>query len=298
MVDLGSDQDTLASGDPALLEVIGPWTEVKQEIIEKYARVYSTILSSRQRPQFHHVYIDAFAGAGHYLSKAKGIAVPGSAQRALAVEPPFREHFFIDLDSLKVARLEALARDRSDVTVLHGDCNQVLVEEVLPRVRYDQFRRGLCILDPYGLQLNWSTIEAVAKARSIEIFLNFPTMDINRNVLRRDPAQITLAQASRLTAFWGDESWRELYRPMAQRPLWGEPEDRKSATNEEVAEMYRQRLEKVAGFAFVPRPLPMRNSTNAIVYYLFFASHHKLGKDIAEDIIELERVFARYRKRG
>ncbi len=46
MVDLGSDQDTLASGDPALLEVIGPWTEVKQEIIEKYARVYSTILTS------------------------------------------------------------------------------------------------------------------------------------------------------------------------------------------------------------------------------------------------------------
>jgi hypothetical protein len=50
-------------------------------------------------------------------------------------------------------------------------------------------------------------------------------------------------------------------------------------------------LNKVAGFGFVPEPLPMRNSRNAIVYYLFFAS----PKAVAEKIIT--DIFTKYRAR-
>jgi hypothetical protein len=62
--------------------------------------------------------------------------------------------------------------------------------------------------------------------------------------------------------------------------------------NEDVAEAYRQRLRNVAGFKYVPRPLPMRNSGGAIIYYLFFASPNATGARILEDIFE------RYRQRG
>jgi len=48
-------------------------------------------------------------------------------------------------------------------------------------------------------------------------------------------------------------------------------------------------LKKVAGFSFVPEPLPMRNSNNAVVYYLFLAS----AKPVAEKIIE--EIFSKYR---
>jgi three-Cys-motif partner protein len=71
--------------------------------------------------------------------------------------------------------------------------------------------------------------------------------------------------------------------------LFGNQPEGKAATNEMVAESYRQRLHEVAGFKFVPVPLPMRNSTNAVVYYLFFASH----KAVAGDIVE--QIFAKYR---
>jgi hypothetical protein len=54
-------------------------------------------------------------------------------------------------------------------------------------------------------------------------------------------------------------------------------------------EAFRQRLTKAAGFRFVPDPLPMRNSNNAVVYYLFFASQ----KPVAEKIIH--DIFAKYR---
>jgi hypothetical protein len=43
-------------------------------------------------------------------------------------------------------------------------------------------------------------------------------------------------------------------------------------------------LNKVAGFGFVPDPLPMRNSKNAVVYYLFFASPKAVADKIIRDI--------------
>jgi hypothetical protein len=39
----------------------------------------------------------------------------------------------------------------------------------------------------------------------------------------------------------------------------------------------------------VPEPLAMRNTNNAVVYYLFFASQ----KDVAQKIVQ--DIFARYR---
>lgn len=49
-------------------------------------------------------------------------------------------------------------------------------------------------------------------------------------------------------------------------------------------EAFRKRLRDVAGFAHVPRPVAMRNTQNAIVYYLFFASQKPVARKIVEHI--------------
>jgi hypothetical protein len=36
--------------------------------------------------------------------------------------------------------------------VILGDCNKVL-KDVFSRVKYEQYRRGLCLLDHYGIDL-------------------------------------------------------------------------------------------------------------------------------------------------
>ena len=89
----------------------------------------------------------------------------------------------------------------------------------------------------------------------------------------------------RMTAFWGDDSWREIAYT-TEGNLFGFPE---KEDNETVAEGFRKRLQKAAGFKHVPSPLPMRNSKGAIIYYLFFASQ----KPVAQDIIET--IFNKYR---
>lgn len=263
---------------------IGYWSEIKLDIIKEYASAYSRIISSQRSPKFYHLYIDAFAGAGKHKSKGTGEFVLGSPANALLVNPPFREYHFIDLNEQKIESLEKLAGTRKDVHIHHGDCNHLLKDKVLPHAKYERYRRALCVLDPYGLHLNWEVIFTAGRMRTVEIFLNFPVADMNRNVLWRKPEGVSPAQSERMNRFWGDDTWRkEAYTLSSQMQLFGEAEKEK-VSNEAIAEAFRERLKKVAGFQNVPKPIAMRNSQNAVVYYLFFASHKPVAEYIVQDI--------------
>ncbi|MGD0486808.1 MAG: three-Cys-motif partner protein TcmP [Syntrophorhabdales bacterium] len=258
---------------------------MKLDIVHDYAAAYSTIIAAQKNPALYHVYIDAFAGAGVHVSKVTGDWVLGSPLNALQIHPPFREYHLIDLHSKKIDSLRALTKGYPDVRLYEGDCNKVLLEEVFPKTRYEDYRRALCLLDPYGLHLRWSVIEQAGRMKSIEIFLNFPVLDMNRNVLWRNPDKVDSEQATRMTGFWGDESWREAAYDKTGN-LFGLEEKQ---GNEAVAEAFRQRLRKVAGFGYVPQPMPMRNSRKAIVYYLFFASQKPVAADIVMQIFRKNR---------
>jgi three-Cys-motif partner protein len=182
---------------------VGYWSEVKLEIIKRYGAEYSKILSAQG---FDHTYIDAFAGGGHHVTKSTRELIAGSPLNALSIEPPFKEFFLIDLEPRKTGRLREVIGERKDVHILEGDCNRLLLETVFPTIRYEKYRRALCLLDPYGLHLNWEVMQTAGRSQLIEIFLNFPVADINRNVLWNDPAKVSEKQAARMTAFWGDES--------------------------------------------------------------------------------------------
>lgn len=269
-------------------DTIGYWTEVKLDIVREYAMAYSTVLAAQQTP-FRHIYVDAFAGSGYHVSRATGGFVEGSPVNALNVKPPFCEYHFIDLDSAKTAGLRELVGDRPDVFVYEGDCNEIIPHHIVPRCRWDRYERALWLLDPYGLDLNWHVVEAAGQTRSVEVFLNFPVMDMNRNVLWRDHARVSQAQRKRMTAFWGDDSWRQAAYPI-KPDLFGGHEEK--ADNAEIAEAYCERLRRDGGFAHVAEPLPMRNNNGAVVYYLIFASQRPVAQHI------VTAVFAKYRDRG
>lgn len=271
------------------LDVIGIWSEIKLEIIKKYALAYSIILTNKKK--FDHVYIDAFAGPGLHISKTTKELVSGSPLNALNIKPPFKIYYFIDIDKMKVNKLEEISKERQDVKIYQGDCNEILINDIFPYVLYKNYKRGLCLLDPYGLHLDWEIIKMAGEMKSIEIFLNFPIADINRNVLLHDKDKVDSTQIERLNKFWGDESWRDIaYQENPQVNIFNKIEYKK-CTNDNLVEAFRNRLIKEAGFKHVPCPMPMRNSKNAIVYYLFFASPNPVANKIVNDIFE------KYRKR-
>jgi three-Cys-motif partner protein len=258
---------------------IGYWSELKLEILRKYAVAYSRILTAQ--PRLAHIYVDAFAGAGKHLSRTSGEMVAGSPLNALLVTPPFREYHLIDLDGDKVATLRGLVEDRANVYLYPGDCNDVLLRDIFPRLQWTDYRRAIVLLDPYGLHLDWQVIHTAGQLGTVDMFLNFPVADINRNVLWRNPENVDAGDVARMTRFWGDHSWRSVVYT-TERNLFGWEE--KTADNETVAAAFRDRLRTVARFGYVPDPLPMRNTRNVIVYYLFFASQKHTANRIVTDI--------------
>jgi three-Cys-motif partner protein len=74
---------------PLHIDEIGIWSEVKLDIVGRYALEYSKIVSSNN---LYHIYIDSFAGAGSHRRKKTHEEIPGSPMLALEVLPPFREY--------------------------------------------------------------------------------------------------------------------------------------------------------------------------------------------------------------
>jgi three-Cys-motif partner protein len=208
----------------------------------------------------------------------------------LKVTPSFNEFHLIDLDGDKTAELRRQVGSQENIFIYEGDANQILLEKIFPRCRYKDFARALCLLDPYALNVDWSVLRKAGEMGSIEVFYNFMIMDANMNILKHDRDEVASAQVERMDKAWGDRTWENI--AYYKKPtLFGGTVDAKYG-NETVAEGFRQRLETVAGFKYVPKPISMRNKNSTIIYYLYFASPNKTGAKIVDDI------FGKYRARG
>jgi len=145
----------------------------------------------------------------------------------------------------------------------------------------------LCILDPYGLHIRWETIKIAAGLKTVDIFINFPIMDINRNVLFGYLSKADVEDVERMNAFWGDESWKDLLYKK-QETLFGDTQHIRIENYNILAKKFSERLKKV-GFNYVPEPILMRNTKNGPLYYLFFASQRDVATHIVNDIFNKYR---------
>lgn len=171
----------------------------------------------------------------------------------------------------------------------NADCNEVMLESVLPRFSFAKCTRALCVLDPYKLTLDWKVVCAAGSSQAVEVFINFPVMQMNRNCKHENTSEILPGELKAMDRFWGDRSWHSvMFRPSAQTNLFGD-EEMDRTENMDLVNAYCKRLREVADFGFVADPLAMRNSKNADVYFLIFAGPNKTGWKIVQDI---------YRKHG
>jgi three-Cys-motif partner protein len=270
------------------LDEIGYWSELKLEIVEKYGQAYTKAFTTLGA-HLKKYYIDGFSGAGVHLSRRTGEQVEGSPARALKIAPPFDRFYFIDMNANKTAYLEKVRAGRTNVEIHTGDTNLYL-RRLLPTIKYGDYVRALCLLDPYGLHLDWDVMQIAGQLKTVDVFLNFPIMDINRNVLRHDRTKVAPDDIERMNRFWGDNSWDSAaYVEAGQTSMFDFKSEKAKQGNNAIVAAFRDRLKKVAGFKCVPAPLAMTNKNNAVVYYLFFASANDTGFKI------IESIFSKYR---
>jgi len=276
------------SGAEVKFDEINFWSELKLQIVEKYGSAYTKAFLG-QGKGLKKYYIDAYSGPGVHISKVTKNKIEGSPSRALKIVPKFDHFFFIDIREGKTDYLEQLCGNRSDVSIYTEDSGPLLTEKILPKIKYENYNRALCLLDPYGLHLDWQVMQQAGRSGAVDMFLNFPVMDMNRNAIWHEPEKVPKDGIARMTKFWGDDSWRKAaYVEKRQQDLFKATQFDKQ-NNDAIVNAFRERLKTVAGFKHVPEPLPMKNKKNAVVYYLFLAS----PKAVAEDIIE--SIWAKYR---
>lgn len=213
-----------------------------------------------------------FGAETEAVSRAKD----GSVRLALEIRPPFARHVLIDRSIDHVVGLESLREDfpQRSIEILHGDANRHLVE--LCRRTDWRRTRAAVFLDPYGMQLNWSTLECLAATRG-DIALLFPTGPLNR-MLRRDGA-IPEEWQRRIDDHLGPCDWRDAcYRPVTQRTLFDGLEASEKAIN--VAGLRAFVFERLRSiFAFVhEEAVPLANSKGAVLYHLFIICANRSDK--------------------
>ena len=270
----------------------GSWTEQKLWMLAKYLKAYTTALKnkpSKQQP-FRRVYVDAFAGTGYRERRRagdatwviEGLAEPdaqefldGSARIALSADPPFGRYVFVESHRARFERLQqelkgACPHLADRMEFVRDDCN-VFLPKFCAETDW-RSSRAVVFLDPYGMQVQWSTMEALASTRAVDVWVLFPLgMAVNR-LLTRD-GKIPDAWRDRLDQIFGTQEWYDVfYRQVESEDLFGQRrrEVRKTVSLEAIGWYYNERLKTIfAAVAENPRQLP--NSTGNPLYLLCFA---------------------------
>ena len=197
----------------------------------------------------------------------------GSAQIALQTEPRFNKYMFIEQDEsrfLELRKLKEIYPDKAaDIILVNADCNSYLQELCLNRNWRNN--RAVLFLDPFGMQVEWSTIVAIADTQAIDLWILFPLGIAVNRLLRRD-GQIDETLRKKLDLLFGTDDWFDaFYEKKTESTLFGEQENlQKVVTIEQVGQYFVSRLRTIfSGVA--DNPLALRNSRNNPLY-LYYVS--------------------------
>jgi three-Cys-motif partner protein len=281
----------------------GPWTVEKLDALRAYLIGYAQALKHQN---FRRYYIDAFAGTGDRTFKRQEAAtlmeIPelddmtkGSARVALEIEPPFDRYIFIEKGQRRSSALEHLKAEYPgrDTKILNEDANAA-VQRICRNTDWSS-NRAVLFLDPYGMQVSWETLVAVATTKAIDVWMLYPTgMGLNRLLTKTGEIPAEWEQA--LDRSLGCHDWREaFYRVKETTDLFGHAstERIKDAGTQKFETFLLDRLRTIfAGVA--PETLPMRNSRGQVMYLLCFACGNPRGVDLA---VRIARSVIRKRRR-
>lgn len=280
----------------------GPWTERKLEAFSKYVWSYLKIM--QKNPYWKTIYFDGFAGSGNRsnncrselynqlkLSLEEESGYQGAAQRVINLKDglTFDYYYFIDRNETSLSNLEKRlnlepSSKNKQLVFRSGDANKWVLELAAALKTNDY--AALVLLDPFGMQIDWESIAALANTRS-DIWILVPTGVIVNRLLDKKGE---LKSIDKLQSFFGlgsDEIKRSFYYSEQQHTIFGEEEliRKVSKPIEKIARLYIDRLKTVWTHG-IEKPLVLYNSKGVPIFHFVFASNNKNAVKIANQIVK------------
>lgn len=203
-------------------------------------------------------YIDLFCGPGRSVSRETGEEVDGSPLIALKFK--FAGYFFVDIEESNIKSLRQRCKSRINfdrVRFIWEDCNQAIesIRKLIP-----ENSLSVALIDPFGLDFDFSSYVKLTEKRRIDLIINFPL----GTAIKRNWKKST-SDKSKLDKFLGGTDWR--------------PIEKKPAVH--FVEYFKKKLEEI-GYK-IPWESPLGDiiiktkKKKVPLYHLLFASKHPLG---------------------
>jgi three-Cys-motif partner protein len=261
-------------------------TGKKLACLHAYLTAFSVAL---QNEGFGRVYIDAFAGSGDrteirpalpmFGEEPEVVTTPGSARLALSVTPKLDSVVLIEMDDGRYRSLERLKAETPDreIHLRQGDANEI-VQRLCGNVNWRGPKtvgrgiRGVIFLDPFGMEVSWKTVEAIADTRALDCWYFFPLSGLYRNAPNR-AANLTADKSAALDRIFGTHEWFDRwYASEAPIPtLFETPAEAVRSADVNAIEAYVKERLASAFKGAVLDPLRLRHNNGSPMASLFFA---------------------------
>ena len=257
--------------------IVGEWVARKSFYLRRYMDLFAGGMKNKWDRR---CYIELFAGPGVSWDRRNRVYVQGSA--LLALEYPFTDYFFVDIDPHAISalrqradakRTEAKQTDRALWTRVM-DCNDA-VDELLPALPHGGIH--LVFVDPTAAQVRFSTIEKLAAVPHTDLLFTFHVSAFRRAWRSR---------AKEIDAFFPPGAdWRRAVRLPRDKMLGA------------LLSLYLSGLDRYGYQQDGLEVVPMRHSKNGLMYVLVLFTQHPRGQDFwrkatAAEETGQERLFA------
>lgn len=250
------DDDGLVTPD------VGNWGEKKYKLVGHYCNIFSSAMKNK----WNLVYIDLFSGAGYTKIRETDAILKSSALIALSVPTPFDYYAFNELDPKKYKALtERVNRHKngSPVDVFNLDAN-ASVDTIIKKIPNFNNGKGnliFCFVDPFSLNLNFSTIKALA-AHKVDILLLLALqMDGRRNF-----GIYIDEENTRIEEFLDNKNWRAEF----------EKEYNEKTFIKFLSDQFDNNMKKLSYLTDVNKQ-QIKTDSGLGLYYMAFYSKHSLG---------------------
>lgn len=259
-----SDESATIASDGHLAIEFGPWAEDKLSHLDKYCTIFNQATHKRWGER---VYIDLFSGPGKCVRKGTKREFDGSPLLALNCDIPFTHYYFNDINSDYIEALRKRAQSYSyNIEYINEDCN-LAVDKILQNIP----RNSICFayIDPYYLEIKFDAIKKLTITGPVDLLITFHIGMARRNFLQPN---------SEMKRFFPPNvDWQQFPHDVIKgghistRPVLDAYESGLIELGYPKSNMIDDVLE--------------RNTKNAPLYYLIFASKHKLGAKLYSGVI-------------
>lgn len=261
------------SDDFLYIGEVGIWAKEKYNLVGQYSHVFT---KSMRNKLDNLVYIDLFSGCGYAKIRETGKIVKNSALISMSIPFPFTKYILCEKDEVRYNAIrQRIEREHNnlDVSFFNGDSNLIIDDIIksIPRPSKGNTVLCFCFIDPFSLNLNFSTIKKLSKYKVDFLILLALGMDARRNYklyLKHDNNSVDL--------FLDNKNWRN------NVDLNISPNDfLKYLANEYKNNMVSLKYQKDVIFHEV-----RSSDKNLSLYHLAFFSRDKLGNHICKEVLK------------